>query len=61
MLARAFGIAAIDLEGCPDPVARLRSTFAAPGPALIRQRIDVEAKVFPMVPPGASNLQMIGA
>jgi acetolactate synthase-1/2/3 large subunit len=39
----------------------LRRALAAPGPALIRQRIDIEAKVFPMVPPGASNLQMIGA
>lgn len=60
-LARAFGVAAVDLESSDDPRGCLRRALAAPGPALIRQRIAVDAKVFPMVPPGGSNLQMIGA
>ena len=31
-----------------------------PGPALIHVRIDAEEKVYPMVPPGAANTEMVG-
>ena len=31
-----------------------------PGPALIHVRIDAEQKVYPMVPPGAANTEMVG-
>jgi acetolactate synthase-1/2/3 large subunit len=60
-LAGAFGIPAIDLETCPWPAQRLKQLLKEPGPALIRARIDVRQKVFPMVPPGASNTDMIEA
>ncbi|HIC1043697.1 TPA: hypothetical protein ACWZ62_004833, partial [Escherichia coli] len=32
-----------------------------PGPCLIHAMIDINEKVFPMVPPGAANIEMIGA
>ena len=60
-VARGFGIAAVDLDRADDPRAALREAFARPGPCLIHVRIDVEQKVFPMVPPGAANRDMIGA
>ncbi|MFA9209883.1 MAG: hypothetical protein ACEQSN_17250, partial [Yersinia sp. (in: enterobacteria)] len=31
-----------------------------PGPVLIHALIDVDEKVYPMVPPGAANIDMIG-
>jgi len=59
--ARAFGIAALDLEHTANPLAALADAFARPGPCLIRARIDATQKVYPMVPPGAANRDMIGA
>jgi acetolactate synthase-1/2/3 large subunit len=59
--ARAFGIAAIDLDTAADPRAALTEAFARPGPCLIHASIDAAQKVYPMVPPGAANRDMIGA
>jgi len=59
--ARAFGIAALDLGQAANPLAALAEAFARPGPCLIRARIDATQKVYPMVPPGAANRDMIGA
>jgi acetolactate synthase-1/2/3 large subunit len=59
-LARGFGVRALDLDGAAEPARALASAFEAPGPCLIHASIDVAEKVFPMVPPGAANLQMIG-
>lgn len=59
-LARSFGIRALDLDGAAEPKHALARAFEAPGPCLIHASIDVGEKVFPMVPPGAANLQMIG-
>ena len=42
------------------PCAALMDAIARPGPCLIHASIDVEQKVFPMVPPGAANHEMIG-
>jgi acetolactate synthase-1/2/3 large subunit len=58
-LARAFGVAGVDLETCPCPDTALGEALAAPGPALIHARVDRQAMVFPMVPPGASNAEML--
>jgi acetolactate synthase-1/2/3 large subunit len=60
-LTRAFGVAGVDLDGAPDPEAALAGALAAPGPCLIHASIDVEEQVLPMVPPGAGNVEMIGA
>jgi acetolactate synthase-1/2/3 large subunit len=59
-VARGFGIDAVDLEGANDPLRLLREVFAAPGPCLIHARIDTRENVYPMVPPGAANRDMIG-
>ncbi|WP_434516021.1 acetolactate synthase large subunit [Dechloromonas sp. ARDL1] len=60
-VAQGFGIAAIDLAQVANPCAALMEAINRPGPCLIHARIDAEQKVYPMVPPGAANRDMIGA
>ena len=60
MLALGFGITAVDLDQEADPVAALREAFTRRGPCLIHASIDAQQKVYPMVPPGAANREMIG-
>ncbi len=60
-IAQGFGIAAVDLDLAANPHAALREPLSRPGPCLIHASIDVEQKVYPMVPPGAANRDMIGA
>ena len=60
-VAQAFGIAAVDLDQAANPCAALMEAIARPGPCLIHAGIDAEQKVYPMVPPGAANRDMIGA
>ena len=60
-VARALGIAAVDLDQAANPCAALAEAFARPGPCLIHAGIDAGQKVYPMVPPGAANRDMIGA
>ncbi|MFT4102502.1 MAG: hypothetical protein QM674_15990, partial [Burkholderiaceae bacterium] len=45
----------------PRPRAALAEALARPGPCLIHASIDVRQKVYPMVPPGAADKEMIGA
>lgn len=59
-IAQGFGIAAVDLDQSANPCAALMDAISRPGPCLIHASIDVEQKVFPMVPPGAANHEMIG-
>lgn len=58
-IARGFGIRAWDAgtEGPARPV--IDQALAFEGPSLVRVPIDWEINVYPMVPPGASNLEMI--
>ncbi|MFN4325108.1 MAG: acetolactate synthase large subunit [Azonexus sp.] len=60
-VAQGFGIAAVDLDREANPCAALMEAITRPGPCLIHARIDAEQKVYPMVPPGAANRDMIGA
>ncbi|MDD2744420.1 MAG: acetolactate synthase large subunit [Rhodocyclaceae bacterium] len=60
-IAQGFGMAALDLDRVANPVAALQEAIATPGPCLIHVSIDAEQKVYPMVPPGAANRDMIGA
>jgi len=60
-LAEAFGVRAIDLDTAADPHRALAAAFSAPGPCLIHASIETDARVLPMVPPGAANLEMIEA
>jgi len=59
-IAEGFGIKAVDLDGCENPRAALAQALAAPGPCLIHASIDREQFVYPMVPPGGANTEMIG-
>jgi acetolactate synthase-1/2/3 large subunit len=59
-LARAFGIPAFTVERrdqVPDAIARLLNE---PGPLFCHVKIDPRANVWPLVPPGKSNAQMMG-
>ena len=60
-IAQGFGIAAVDLDQAATPCAALMEAITRPGPCLIHVSIDAEQKVYPMVPPGAANRDMIGA
>ncbi len=60
-VAQGFGIAAVDLDQAANPCAALVEAINRPGPCLIHASIDAEQKVYPMVPPGAANRDMIGA
>jgi len=59
-IAAGFGLETCDLNNEADPQAALQEIINRPGPALIHVRIDAEQKVYPMVPPGAANTEMVG-
>ena len=58
-VAEGFGVPAHDL-GRGDPLETLARALAAPGPCLIHAPVRPGEKVYPMVPPGAANRDMIG-
>jgi len=58
-VARAMGIAGLDLAECDEPEQALRQALLKDGPCLINVPIDPEAMVLPMVPSGAANREMI--
>lgn len=59
-IAAGFGLHTCDLNAAEDAQAALQEAISRPGPALIHVRIDPEQKVYPMVPPGAANTEMVG-
>jgi len=59
-LARSLGVKAYDLADDDDPRGTLARALRELGPCLIHALIDAEEKVYPMVPPGAANKDMIG-
>ncbi|HFZ2062341.1 TPA: acetolactate synthase large subunit [Enterobacter cloacae] len=59
-IAAGFGLHTCDLNAEEDAHAALQAAISRPGPALIYVRIDPEQKVYPMVPPGAANTEMVG-
>ncbi|MDF3829777.1 MULTISPECIES: acetolactate synthase large subunit [unclassified Pseudocitrobacter] len=59
-IAAGFGLATCDLNSETDPQGALQAIINQPGPALIHVRIDPQEKVYPMVPPGAANTEMVG-
>lgn len=59
-IASGFGLQTCDLNNEADPQAALQAIIDRPGPVLIHVRIDAEEKVYPMVPPGAANTEMVG-
>jgi acetolactate synthase-1/2/3 large subunit len=59
-IAEGFGIRAVDLDASANPRATLAEVLNEPGPCLIHASIDREQFVYPMVPPGGANTEMIG-
>ncbi|MEG5925901.1 acetolactate synthase large subunit [Enterobacter hormaechei] len=59
-IAAGFGLHTCDLNAKEDAHAALQDAISRPGPALIHVRIDAQQKVYPMVPPGAANTEMVG-
>ncbi|THF62470.1 acetolactate synthase large subunit [Pseudothauera rhizosphaerae] len=59
-IAEGFGIPAVDLDTAANPRGTLAQALHTPGPCLIHVSIDREQFVYPMVPPGAANTEMIG-
>jgi acetolactate synthase-1/2/3 large subunit len=59
-IAEGFGVRAYSLAKAADPFKALAQALSEPGPALIHAPIAHGENVFPMVPPGAANKDMIG-
>ena len=59
-IARGFGMPAVDLCEVRDPVAALERAIKCQGPCLVNVPIAAEENVYPMVPPGGANRDMIG-
>ena len=59
-VAEGFGVRAVDLGQSRDPWADLERALLREGPCLIRVPVAAEDNVYPMVPPGAANSEMIG-
>jgi acetolactate synthase I/II/III large subunit len=59
-IARGFGIPAVNLCEARDPVAALEQAIKRSGPCLVNVPIAPEENVYPMVPPGGANRDMIG-
>ncbi len=59
-IAEGFGIRSYDLEGVEAPWPLMKKAFYEPGPCVVNVPIAPEEQVTPMVPPGASNCEMIG-
>lgn len=58
-IARAFGIRSMDIPA--SDIAKLKPFTARRGSSLINVAIPEEQNVYPMVPPGKANHEMIGA
>jgi acetolactate synthase-1/2/3 large subunit len=59
-IADGFGVAAFDLGETSCAASTLAEAFSTTGPCLVRVPIHADEKVYPMVPPGAANRDMIG-
>jgi acetolactate synthase-1/2/3 large subunit len=59
-IARGFGLDAVDLASVDDPAVALAQALNKPGPCLIRVPVSAMEHVYPIVPSGAANTEMIG-
>ncbi|WP_298154706.1 thiamine pyrophosphate-dependent enzyme, partial [Metallibacterium sp.] len=58
-LAQAFGIEAFGIDARAQVPGAIRRLLDARGPILCHVRIDPRANVWPLVPPGKSNGEMM--
>ena len=59
-LARSFGVRGYCLADTTDPIVELERIVNSDGPCVVDVQIHETEMVFPMVPPGAANREMIG-
>jgi acetolactate synthase-1/2/3 large subunit len=59
-LARAFGIPAFTVERRDQVADAIERLLTEPGPLFCHVKIDPRANVWPLVPPGKSNSEMMG-
>ncbi|MFC1750545.1 biosynthetic-type acetolactate synthase large subunit [Pseudomonadota bacterium] len=59
LIAQGMGIRGIDLGDAASPQQALADALASDGPCLINIPISEQEMVFPMVPPGAANRDMV--
>ncbi|NRY63643.1 biosynthetic-type acetolactate synthase large subunit [Clostridium beijerinckii] len=60
MIAEGFGIQSCDLGNEEKPLEKLKELLTVEGPCVINIPIEETENVLPMVPPGKSNIDMIG-
>ena len=60
VLARAFGIPAITVERRDQVDWAIQQILESDGPFFCHVKIDPQANVWPLVPPGKSNAEMMG-
>jgi acetolactate synthase I/II/III large subunit len=59
-IAQAYGIDGIRVDSRDEVQAALKTAINTSGPFVLDFRIEREENVFPIVPPGAANNEMIG-
>jgi acetolactate synthase-1/2/3 large subunit len=59
-LAEAFGLRGVKITDRASLADDLAAALADPGAVLIDVRVRRNENCYPMVPPGASNAQMVG-
>jgi acetolactate synthase-1/2/3 large subunit len=59
-IARGFGVRALNAREAANPTESIARELQAPGPALIDIPIRFNENVWPMVPAGAANRDMLG-
>ena len=59
-LAEAFGIRGVQITERSDLRPQLAAALAHPGPVFVNVVVRRNENCYPMVPPGASNAQMVG-
>ena len=59
-VAEAFGVKGVQIQGREELRSKLAEALAHPGPAFIEVKVRRNENCYPMVPPGASNAQMVG-
>ena len=59
-LAEAFGVRGVTISDRASLRSQLQEALLHPGPAFIDVKVRRNENCYPMVPPGASNAQMVG-
>jgi acetolactate synthase-1/2/3 large subunit len=60
VISNGFGVSGTDLGKKDNPMEALKQELLKPGPALINIPIKADENVYPIVPPGKGNTEMVG-